>query len=220
MTTMNRQRSHLGRLLESLRLQRKLRPGQLAARLGTGNVSRLGSLIRTFELGEPITEHWLNKLIEELQPDLAELRRCLELDQAEAEWQLEQDRLAWEDWADQPIDPYLTVRYMPAAYGARAVPKAFCNSRDQAEGWSSRELSRFRAKGFLTWSRRERTWYDQHGVNPRRTPITFTQQPTGAWMQLHGSTQKFLLGPAGEIITRSYGLDQPGLAGANANPTH
>jgi hypothetical protein len=77
-----RRSSHLSRLLESLRLQRGLKPGQLAVRLCARNISKVGSMIRAFELGEPMSDHWLQKLINELQPDQADLQHCLELDMA------------------------------------------------------------------------------------------------------------------------------------------
>ena len=82
---------------------------------------------------------WLQALIAELQPQPGDLRRCLTLDQEEAERQLELDRLAWEAWADEPIEPFLTIRYIPAVYGVREVPKAFCTPRDTAENiaWAS-----------------------------------------------------------------------------------
>ena len=211
--------SHLSRHLAALRQQRDLKPGQLAARLGASNLSKVGSLIRAFELGEPISDHWFEKLIAELQPDPAELRRCLELDQAEALEQLERERIAWEAWADEPIEPFLTIRYIPGVYGVKEVPKAFCTpresaedrewARERAEDWAAAELRRFRAKGFLSWSRRERTWFDQYGVNPDRRQVTFESRTTGAWMQASGSQQRFLLGSGGELITRSHGLDQP-----------
>jgi hypothetical protein len=219
--------SHLSRHLAALRQQLDLRPAQLAARLGASNLSKVGSLIRAFELGEPISDYWLEKLIAELQPDPAELRRCLELDQAEALEQLARERVAWEALADEPIEPFLTIRYMPAVYGVREVPKAFCTprespedrawARERAEDWAAAELRRFRAKGFLNWSRRERTRFDQNGVNPRREPVTFESRTTGAWMQVSGSQQRFLLGSGGELITRSHGQDQP-LSSAVAEP--
>jgi len=204
-----RSSSHLSRHLATLRQQRGLRPAQLAARLGASNLSKVGSLIRAFELGEPISDYWLEKLIAELQPDPAELRRCLELDQAEALEQLERERVAWEAWAVEPIEPFLTIRYMPAVYGVREVPRAFCNRRELAEDWAADELKRFGAKGFLCWTRRERTWYDQRGLNPDRRHVTFEGRTAGAWMQVRGSQQKFLVGSSGELITRSCGLDQP-----------
>lgn len=211
-----RRSSHLSRHLAALRQQRGLKPGQLAASLGASNVSKVGSLIRAFELGEPLSDHWLQKLVVTLQPDPTELRHCLELDQAEAAEQLERDRVAWEAWADEPIDPFLTIRYMPAVYGVREVPKAFCTpresaedrtwARERAEDWAAAELNRFRAKGFLNWSRRERTWFGQYGINPDRQQVTFEDRQTGAWMQLSGSQQRFLLGCGGAMITSSHGL--------------
>jgi len=211
--------SHLSRHLAALRQQRDLRPAHLAARLGASNLSKVGSLIRAFELGEPISDHWFEKLIAELQPDPAELRRCLELDQAEALEQLERERIAWEASADEPLEPFLTIRYIPGVYGVKEVPKAFCTpresaedrewARERAEDWAAAELRRFRAKGFLSWSRRERTWFDQYGVNPDRRQVTFESRTTGAWMQVSGSQQRFLLGSGGELITRSHGLDHP-----------
>jgi len=220
MSTTVRRSTHLSRHLQLLRQQRGLRPGQLAVELGANNPSKVGSLIRSFELGEPLSDHWLQALIAELQPDPDELRRCLDLDQAEANRQLELDRQAWEAWADEPIDPFLTVRYIPAVYGVREVPQAFCTPRDTAENnawararaeeWAAAELKRFRAKGFLSWTRRERTWFDAYGLNPCRRPVSFDSRSSGAWMQVSGSQRRFLLGERVEPITQSHGLDQPG----------
>jgi len=177
-------------------------------------------LISGFELGEPLSDYWLQAVMAVLQPDPDDLRRCLALDQEEAQRQLELDRLAWEAWADEPIEPFLTIRYIPAVYGVREVPKAFCTPRDtaednawaldRAEDWAAAELKRFRAKGFLSWTRRQRTWFDEGGLNPRRRPVTFEGRMSGAWMQVSGSQRRFLLGSGGALITRSFGLDQPG----------
>jgi ABC-type nitrate/sulfonate/bicarbonate transport system substrate-binding protein len=133
--------------------------------------------------------------------------------------QLERERIACEAWAYEPIEPFLTIRYIPGVYGVKEVPKAFCTpresaedrewARERAEDWAAAELRRFRAKGFLNWSRRERTWFDQYGLNPDRRQVTFESRTTGAWMQVSESQQSFLLGSSGELITRSDGLDQP-----------
>ena len=210
--------SHLSRHLAALRQQRDLKPGQLAARLVASNLSKVGSMIRAFELGDPISDHWLEKLIAELQPDPAELRRCLELDQAEGLEQLERERVAWEAWADEPIDPYLSIRYSPGAGLVHKVPRAFCTPREtaedrewarqRAENWAADQLKRCRHKGTLTWSRRERTKYDECGLNQRRQPVTFEGSSTDTWMQLSGSQQKFLLRSTVELITSISGLDQ------------
>jgi len=165
--------------------------------LEPSNLSKVGSLIRAFELGDPISDHWLHKLIAELQPAPIQLRHCLELDQAVAAEQHERARLVWEAWADEPIEPFLSVRYSPGAGLVRELPRAFCNSREQAEDWAADQLKRCTYKGILTWTRRERTWYDQRGVNPDRRQVTFEGPTSGAWMQLSGSQQKFLLGTDG-----------------------
>lgn len=219
MITGFRRNNHLSHVLQSLRLEHVNKPGQLVARLGASNISKVGSLIRAFELGEPLSDHWLQKLISYLQPDPAELRFCLALDQSEADKQLELDREVCGTWADQPIQPFLTIRCMPALFAVREDPQAFCTTREtaednawarvRAEEWAADELKRFRAKGFLNWSRRERTWYDECGHNPRHRAVTFDDRHTGAYMQLTGSQQKFLLSDSGDLITRSYGLDQP-----------
>jgi hypothetical protein len=209
MTISLRRSSHLTRYLTALREQRDLKPAQLAARLGASNVSKTGSLIRAFELGEPISDHWLQKLIAELQPDPAELRRCLELDQAEAMGQLERERVAWEAWADELIDPYLSIRYSPGAGLVHKVPRAFCTpcetaddsewARQRAEQWAADQLKRCRHKGILTWSRRERTWFDEHGINRCRATVTFDGSMTGSLKQMSSSRQRFLLDSGAEL---------------------
>ena len=219
MSTDDRRPSHLSRHLQFLRLHLGLKPGQMAARLGASYVSKVGSLIRAFELGESLSDHWLQRLVAVLQPNPDDLRRCLEWDQIEAAEQLERDRMAWEDWADEPIEPFLTIRYMPAVYGVREVPRAFCTPREKAEDnawartraeeWATAELKRFRAKGFLSWTRRELTWFDNRGLNPCRRALTFDDRQIGAWMQVSGSQRKFLLSSSGDLVTRSFGLDQP-----------
>ena len=219
MSTTVRRSTHLSRHIQFLREQRGLRPGQLAVALGASNPSKVGSLIRSFELGDALSDHWLQALVEELQPDPDDLRRCLRLDQEEGQRQLEQERLAWEAWADEPIDPFLTIRYIPAVYGVREVPIAFCTprdtaednawARDRAEDWAAAELRRFGAKGFLSWSRRDRTWFEKRGLNPQRRAVTFEERKTEAWMQLSGSQRRFLLSNSGDLITHSFGLDQP-----------
>ena len=68
MSSIVRRTSYLARHLTSLRVQCGITPGQLAACLGARNVSKVGSLIRAFERGDPLSEHWLEKLFAELRP--------------------------------------------------------------------------------------------------------------------------------------------------------
>ena len=220
MSTTVRRSTHLSRHLQLLREQRGLRPGQLAVELGARNPSKVGSLIRSFELGEPLSDHWLQALIAELQPDPDDLRRCLTLDQEEAQRQMEVDRQAWEAWADEPIEPYLSIRYSLGAGLVRKVPKAFCSPREteednawarqRAEDWAADELRRCPHKGVLIWSRRESTSFEPHGLNPCRRINGFNSCSSGAWMQVSRSQRKFLLDFSNNVVTRDFGFEQPG----------
>jgi hypothetical protein len=92
----------------------------------------------------------------------------------------QQSSLIENDWADEPIEPFLSIRYSLGAGLVRNVPRAFCNSREQAEGWAADELKRCPFKGILTWTRRQRTRYDERGLNPRRLLVTFEGSSTDA----------------------------------------
>ena len=59
---------------------------------------------------QPFSEYWFQALLCYLQADPADLPRCLLLDRDDADQQLELDRKAWEAWADEPIEPFLTIR--------------------------------------------------------------------------------------------------------------
>ncbi|QVL53417.1 MAG: hypothetical protein KFB97_03220 [Cyanobium sp. M30B3] len=117
---------------------------------------------------------WLLSSAPAIQPDPEELERCRQLDQRVAEREAAQQRQQWELWADQPIEPVFTVRYIPGVCGQRPVPRAFCNSREQAESWCIDELRCCHAKGVLIGSRLQRTWYEKYGANPRRQEIRFS----------------------------------------------
>lgn len=209
MTTDGSRGTHVSRYFATLRLARGLCPSQLATLLGASNGHKVGSLIRNYELSGDINDHWFLRLCEELRPDLEQLNACLALDQEKERRELEAQRQAWEVWADQPIDPYLVVRYFAGVYGHREVPRSFCNSREQAEGWAADELKRFRAKGFLTWTRREQTGYDEGGENPRRAICRFQRPAYAASMSISRYGRRFLLDPNGRLTTQAEALSQP-----------
>jgi len=192
--TINQNRgTNVSRYLANLRMKRELRPGQLAYLLQARNVSKIGSLIRQFELNGEISSYWLERLITELKPNSKLLHKCIALDQKNHCKEIEEQKRKWEEWADKSIDPYLTVRYIPGVYGTRQIPEAFSSTRENAELWSSKELKRFRAKGFLNWTRREQTFFKKGGSNPWQCKATFEEPPISAWMKVSGSSKKFLL---------------------------
>ena len=55
----------MSRYLANLRIERELKPGQLASILQARNISKIGSLIRQFELNGEISSYWMEKLITE-----------------------------------------------------------------------------------------------------------------------------------------------------------
>lgn len=132
-------------------------------------MSKVGSLIGAFERGEPLSDHWFQKLVAVLQPEQAALQRWVELDLAEAQ---EQKRLARQACANQSIEPHLSIRCMPGFGLTIAVPAAHRGSREQSEAWAAAELQRFRGlHGTLIWSRGEQTFYAPNGARPRRQDL-------------------------------------------------
>ena len=192
--TINQSRgTYVSRYLANLRIERDLKPGQLASILQARNISKIGSLIRQFELNGDISLYWMEKLISELNPDKEALEKCIALDKKNYLNELENQKLKWEEWASTSIEPYLTIRYMPAVYGTRDIPKAFKSSREDAEWWAAKELKRFRGKGYLNWTRKDQTFYKKEGTISSRHKATFEIPPASAWMKVSGSSIKFLL---------------------------
>ena len=183
----------MSRYFANLRIERDLKPGQLASILQAKNISKIGSLIRQFELNGEICSYWMKKLITELNPDKEVLQQCVTQDKKSYLNELENQKLKWEEWASTSIDPSLTIRYMPAVYGIRDIPKAFRSTREDAEWWAGKELKRFRVKGYLNWTRKEQTFYKKDGTISSRHKATFETPPASAWMKVSGSSIKFLL---------------------------
>ena len=147
--TINQSRgTYVSRYLANLRVDRKLKPGQLASIMQASNISKIGSLIRQFELTGEISQYWFKKLIKALNPPKDALQKCIKQDQEAHRKEIEEQKKKWNQWADNPIDPYLTIRYIPAVYVTKSIPTSFTSTREDAEWWCSNELKKFGAKGF------------------------------------------------------------------------
>ncbi len=184
--------TYVSRYFAKLRIDRELKPGQLASILQARNISKIGSLIRQFELNGDISPYWFKKLINELNPQKDALQKCITQDQEAHRKEIEEQKKKWNQWADTAIDPYLTIRYIPAVYGTKSIPKAFASLREDAERWGSEELQGYRAKGYLNWTRREQTFFEKGGSNSWRSIASFEEPPAYAWMQVSGSSKKFI----------------------------
>ena len=192
--TINQSRgTYVSRYLANLRIERELKPGQLASILQAKNISKIGSLIRQFELNGDISPYWFKKLINELKPKKESLQKCITQDQGAYRKEIEEQKNKWNQWADTAIDPYLTIRYIPAVYGTKSMPKAFTSLREDAEWWAAKEIKRFRSNGYLNWTRKEQTFFKKDGTISSRHRATFESPPASAWMQVSGSSIKFLL---------------------------
>ena len=185
MTIKQKKGTHVSRYFESLRINQGLKPSQIAASLGASNISKIGSLIRQFELTGEISFYWFQKLINLLNPEKDELQRCVKLDK-------NAQLTEFNKWACQTIDPYLIIRYMPAVYASKEVPKAFISSREEAEEWCSKELRTYRAKGYLNWTKIDQTFFEKGGLNPVRFKASFDEPPFSSWIKVSGSSIKFI----------------------------
>ena len=181
-----RKSSNLSNYFKELRVKRDLSPGGLASLISRNNISKVGNIIRTFEISGEINSHWFELLVDELKPNPILMEQKIKAD-------IEDERNSWNEYVSKPIDPFLTIRYIPGFYGTKEIPFCFLNSRNDAEDWAATELHKFRAKGFLDWSREEQTIFDKGGSNPRRIKIGFQQQKCSAWMRVSGSAKKFIL---------------------------
>ncbi len=192
MTIYQRKGTHVSRYIESLRTKRGLKPSQLAFILQAKNISKIASLIRQFELTGDISSFWFEKLIIELNPEKDELQRCIEQDQKDHILEIKIQKIKWNEWADEPINPFLTIRYLPAFYGTKEVPKELSHSRKESEEWCSKELQRLRVRGFLNWTRKNQTLFQKGGLNPRRIKVIFEETPSFSWMKLSATAKKFI----------------------------
>ena len=181
-----RKSSNLSNYFKELRVKRDLSPGGLASLISRNNISKVGNIIRTFEISGEINSHWFELLVDELKPNPILMEQKIKAD-------IEDERNSWNEYVSKPIDPILTIRYTPGFYGTKEIPFCFLNSRNDAEDWAATELHKFRAKGFLDWSREEQTIFDKGGSNPRRIIIGFQQPKCAAWMKVSGSSKKFIL---------------------------
>ena len=187
-----RKSSNLSNYFKELRVKRDLSPGGLASLISQNNIPKVGNIIRKFEISGEINSYWFELLANELKPNPILMEKKIKED-------LEKKRNSWKEYLSKPINPFLTIRYLPGFYGKKEIPFCFLNSREDAEEWSATELKKFRANGFLDWSREEQTIFDKGGSNPRRIKIGYQQQKCSAWMKVSGSSKRFLLNEDGSF---------------------
>src|SRR4051812_7321926 len=101
--------THLARHFQQARLDRCLSLGQVARLAGYKNVSGGCNRLCHFERTGSINRQLLRQLAAILEIDEATIKEMADRDQGEF---LD----AWARWVNEPIQPYLVLKIMPAVY--------------------------------------------------------------------------------------------------------
>jgi hypothetical protein len=196
--------TNLSRHFEKQRLEKGLKPGQLARLAGCVNVQKNGSRIRSFELSGTIGQGLFEKIA-----------AALEIDPATIEGLVEQDRREfyqeWLAWVNEPIQPYLVIRLIAAVYSSRAVPPEI-TTREEAEKWASTVAGEIKKRCCLVWSRRISCWFSEDGTLTKRTEAV-PGEPNTPWIKIGGKGPAFLFGDDLGTVNKVNWPKKPGCGG-------
>ena len=173
-------RTNLSRFFRQRRIEQGLRFPQAARRCGYRNITKGCNRIQQFENYGDIHDKLLENLATALDISNDDIRRCIAADKAE-----------WEQWADEPVEPYLVVRLMAAIYSSKSIPAELHSDREAMKRFASdfaRGNRHFRV--CLVLCRRFRVWFDRDGSKEGETEDIF-EQSSLPYMRLAG--RKFLL---------------------------
>jgi len=172
--------THLSRFFRQRREGRKLSFGDVARLLGYSNVAKGANKVIKFERDGNIRPELFRNLAAVLEISTDDIRRCMEADRAE-----------WERWADEPIEPHLVARIMPAVYSTKRIPAELQASREAMEEFASAFAKERKWRVWLVLSKRIRIWFNERGKQTGVTEDTF-EESFGPFMQIGG--KKFVLG--------------------------
>jgi hypothetical protein len=177
--------THVARHFQESRLARGFSLGQVARLAGYKNISKGCNRIRHFELSGSIDRELLRKLA-----------AVLEINEATIKELAERDRLEfldyWTRWINEPIQPFLVLKLMPAIYSRRNLPPNLRTIED-AEAWASSVAAANRQDCCLVWSRRISCWFNEDGSLSHRSEAS-PGEPNMPYMQLPGNPRQFLFG--------------------------
>ena len=175
----------LSRYFQQKRLDRGLKPGQLARLAGCVNVQKNGSRIRSFELSGSIGQELFEKIAAALGIDAGTIEQLVEQDRKEF-------YQAWLEWVNEPIQPYLVIRLMAAIYSSRAVPPEI-TTMEEAETWASAVAGEIKKRCCLVWNRRISCWFSEDGTLTKRTEAV-PGEPNTPWIKVCGKGPAFVFG--------------------------
>ena len=147
--------SDLSKHFRETRIAQGIRVSHLAHLCGYRNISRGSRRIHNFEAGGSIH-----------RPLLLKLADVLKIDRAKVEALVEEDRrqffAEWNEWANEPIRPYVVVRMMPAIYCPHDLPEEI-QSVKEAEQYTADFSKKNRLKCCLVLSRKISVWFSHDG---------------------------------------------------------
>ena len=148
--------TNLSRYFQQKRLDRGLKPGQLARLAGCVNVQKNGSRIRSFELSGCIGQELFEKVAAALEIDAGTIEQLVEQDRREFYQE-------WLAWVNERIQPYLVIRLIAAVYSSQSVPPDI-TTRQEAEEWASAVAGEIKKQCCLVWSRHISCWFSEDGT--------------------------------------------------------
>jgi transcriptional regulator with XRE-family HTH domain len=177
--------THLSRYFRQRRQALGLRFGDLARRMGYKSLPGVCNKLVRFEEQGDISLELFNKLAAVLEIDEATIRQLAAQDRRE---QLEQ----WTHWANQPIEPKVILRIMPAVYWSHRIPQHL-TTIEEMEAFAQTLTKEKHMKGCLIVSRRLAVYFDERGEK------YFVQEAApgehvGPYMRLRGRGKKFIFG--------------------------
>jgi transcriptional regulator with XRE-family HTH domain len=185
--------SHLSSLFSRRRAEQGLTTVEIARLLGYRNVTKGCNRIQKFEAGGTIA------------PDLlAGLSDILGISPDEIRQSLGEDYREWLTWANEPVRPYVVVRYMACVYSRVELPEDAL-APEAAKVFAS-DLARERKMMVcLVMSRRLSIGFDSTGKEYQRLEST-PEMPCEPYAVIGG--KRFQFNFTGDDILRP--LDEPG----------
>jgi hypothetical protein len=149
-----------GAYLAEQRRTKHLSPQRLAAAVGYSNLAKGANRILALERDGNAVDGLLDNIINVLGLDHDHVRRLIAEDRRLFEE-------AWQRWVDEPVEPELRRRLIPAIWGRAPMPKGL--SREGAVEFAKAQAVETRLTYVLVWSRKEEIWCYPEGGTLVRT---------------------------------------------------
>jgi transcriptional regulator with XRE-family HTH domain len=177
--------THLSRYFRQRRKALGLRFGDVARRMGYRSLPGACNKLVLFEERGDIPLDLFRKLAAVLEIDEVTIQELAARDQKE---HLEQ----WTAWANEPIEPEVILRLMPAVFWGHKIPEHL-KTTEEMEAYAQRLTRERHMKGWLVLSRRLSIYFDENGAN-KFVHEAGPGECVGPYMRLKGNPRKFVFG--------------------------